>query len=225
LPQRIIPNKKERKRLISPFYLSLLEWRLHNTVMRRQKLIVLTLVLLIFFLLIPGACCLLFPQAVPLSAPLGLPISQQAPLHEQWLAIGSFFGIKTIYTLLNLWLLWRLRQRAAEDLAALWWGLLAFFIGEAFCFINVMWFGDLSIALEWLHGTGMVVFLACVTYAGIRTLDLRVLHLDAHSLDLRSIKRSCVHIVAPASAYTPIRLIPFDTYNLLYRGTPAPAMR
>jgi 7,8-dihydro-6-hydroxymethylpterin dimethyltransferase len=36
--------------------------------------------------------------------------------------------------------------------------------------------------------------------------------MDAHSLDLRSLKRACVNIVHPDG-----RLIPFDTYNILYR--------
>jgi hypothetical protein len=36
--------------------------------------------------------------------------------------------------------------------------------------------------------------------------------LDAHSFDVRSVKKSCVHIVHPDG-----RLIPFDTYNLFYR--------
>ena len=37
--------------------------------------------------------------------------------------------------------------------------------------------------------------------------------IDAHSFDLRSIRKSCVHIVHPDGK----RVIPFDTYNLLYR--------
>lgn len=36
--------------------------------------------------------------------------------------------------------------------------------------------------------------------------------LDAHNFDVRAIKRSCVHIVQPDG-----RLIPFETFNLLYR--------
>jgi 7,8-dihydro-6-hydroxymethylpterin dimethyltransferase len=36
--------------------------------------------------------------------------------------------------------------------------------------------------------------------------------IDAYSFDLRSIKKTCVHIVHPDG-----RLIPFDTYNLFYR--------
>ena len=38
--------------------------------------------------------------------------------------------------------------------------------------------------------------------------------LDAHSFDVRSIKKSCVHVVHPDDG----RMIPLDTYNLFYRG-------
>jgi hypothetical protein len=37
--------------------------------------------------------------------------------------------------------------------------------------------------------------------------------LDRHSMDLRTVRRSCVHIAHPDGK----RVIPFDTYNLLYR--------
>jgi 7,8-dihydro-6-hydroxymethylpterin dimethyltransferase len=36
--------------------------------------------------------------------------------------------------------------------------------------------------------------------------------IDAHSFDVRSVKKTCVHLVHPDG-----RLIPFDTYNLFYR--------
>jgi len=36
--------------------------------------------------------------------------------------------------------------------------------------------------------------------------------IDAHSFDVRSVKKTCVHIAHPDG-----RLIPFDTYNLFYR--------
>jgi 7,8-dihydro-6-hydroxymethylpterin dimethyltransferase len=42
---------------------------------------------------------------------------------------------------------------------------------------------------------------------------LIVQFMDAYSFDVRSVKKSCVHIVHPDG-----RLIPFDTYNLFYRG-------
>jgi hypothetical protein len=39
--------------------------------------------------------------------------------------------------------------------------------------------------------------------------------IDAQSFDLRSIKKTCVHIAHPDAQ----RLIPFDTYNLFYRDS------
>lgn len=42
---------------------------------------------------------------------------------------------------------------------------------------------------------------------------LIVQFMDAHSLDVRSVKKSCIHIAHPDGK----RLIPFDTYNLFYR--------
>jgi uncharacterized radical SAM superfamily Fe-S cluster-containing enzyme len=50
-----------------------------------------------------------------------------------------------------------------------------------------------------------------VSYASIFRL-LIVEFIDAQSFDLRSVKKTCVHIVHPDG-----RLIPFDTYNLFYR--------
>jgi uncharacterized radical SAM superfamily Fe-S cluster-containing enzyme len=48
--------------------------------------------------------------------------------------------------------------------------------------------------------------------------------IDAHAFDVRSVKKTCVHIVHPDG-----RLIPFDTYNLFYRddleGTRLAALR
>jgi hypothetical protein len=37
--------------------------------------------------------------------------------------------------------------------------------------------------------------------------------IDAHAFDVRSVKKSCVHIIHPEDG----RLIPFDTYNLFHR--------
>jgi len=45
---------------------------------------------------------------------------------------------------------------------------------------------------------------------------LIVQFMDAYSLDVRSVKKSCIHIVHPDG-----RLIPFDTYNLFYRDAHA----
>jgi uncharacterized radical SAM superfamily Fe-S cluster-containing enzyme len=37
--------------------------------------------------------------------------------------------------------------------------------------------------------------------------------LDRHTMDLRSVRKSCVHIAHPDGK----RVMPFDTYNVLYR--------
>ena len=42
---------------------------------------------------------------------------------------------------------------------------------------------------------------------------LIVQFLDAHSFDVRSVKKTCIHIVHPEDG----RLTPFDTYNRFYR--------
>lgn len=39
--------------------------------------------------------------------------------------------------------------------------------------------------------------------------------MDAYDLDIRSVKKSCVHIVSPDAQ----KVIPFDTFNLFYRDT------
>lgn len=44
--------------------------------------------------------------------------------------------------------------------------------------------------------------------------------MDAWDLDVRSVKKSCVHIVSPDAR----KIIPFDTYNLLYREAESTAL-
>ncbi len=48
---------------------------------------------------------------------------------------------------------------------------------------------------------------------------LIVQFLDPYNFDVRSVKKSCIHIVHPDG-----RIIPFDTYNLFYRDTAAGRM-
>jgi hypothetical protein len=50
-----------------------------------------------------------------------------------------------------------------------------------------------------------------LTYENIFRVTI-VQFMDAYNFDVRSIKRSCIHIVHPDG-----RIIPFDTYNLFYR--------
>lgn len=52
---------------------------------------------------------------------------------------------------------------------------------------------------------------SAITYENVFRV-LIVQFIDAHAFDVRSVKKSCIHIVHPDG-----RLIPFDTYNLFYR--------
>ena len=58
-----------------------------------------------------------------------------------------------------------------------------------------------------------------LTYENIFRVMI-VQFLDAYNFDVRSVKRSCIHIVHPDG-----RLIPFDTYNLFYREGAAGQVR
>ncbi len=46
----------------------------------------------------------------------------------------------------------------------------------------------------------------------IRVLIVQLI--DAEAFDVRSVKKSCIHIAHPDGK----RLIPFDTFNMFYRG-------
>jgi hypothetical protein len=51
----------------------------------------------------------------------------------------------------------------------------------------------------------------CLTYENVFRV-LIIQFIDAFAFDVRSVKKTCIHIVHPDG-----RLIPFDTYNLFYR--------
>ena len=51
----------------------------------------------------------------------------------------------------------------------------------------------------------------CIGYDNIFRIII-MQFLDRHNFDVRSVKKSCVHIAHPDG-----RIIPFDTYNLFYR--------
>ncbi|HKW27790.1 MAG TPA: hypothetical protein VJT54_00505 [Verrucomicrobiae bacterium] len=94
---------------------------------------------------------------------------------EQWLVIVTAFGIKPAYTLLSLVvILWLWRQRG-PDLAALRWGLIAFWLGENACAVNYMIFHGYSDSWEYLHNLGMAVCFSFATYALLEGVDRRLI--------------------------------------------------
>lgn len=71
------------------------------------------------------------------------------------------------------------------------------------------------------HAVALRELLACfpdacafgeLTYSNVFRVMI-VQFMDAHNLDVRAVKRSCVHIIHPDG-----RLIPFDTYNIFHRS-------
>ncbi len=99
-----------------------------------------------------------------------------SPPHEQVAAVAAFFGVKMIYSLLAVVLVALLWRERAADLVTLRWSLVAFFVGEAFCFVNVMALGDRNVIFEHAHTLGMVAALALAAHALLEGLDRRVLH-------------------------------------------------
>ena len=58
----------------------------------------------------------------------------------------------------------------------------------------------------------------CVTYRNVfRVIVMKFM--DAYDMDVRSVKKTCVHIAHPDG-----RIIPFDTYNLFYRDRLEPTV-
>jgi len=81
------------------------------------------------------------------------------------------FGVKPFYMCLALApaiILWRSRW---PELVALRWGLLAFFVGEAFCAVNFLAFHDDSYLSEYLHSFGMVLCFGFATRAAFEGMD------------------------------------------------------
>jgi rhodanese-related sulfurtransferase len=105
-----------------------------------------------------------------------IPFFRPSPMHEQFVAVLTFFGIKSIYSILAAFLAILLWRVAASDLGALRRSMVAFFVGEGFCFVNVVIFGDHNLLFEHLHSVGMVVSLAFFIYALLEGLDSRLFH-------------------------------------------------
>jgi rhodanese-related sulfurtransferase len=107
------------------------------------------------------------------------PPSVSLSLADQASQAAAFLLIKPVYTLLSLALFVLLLRQPAPDLAALRWALLAFFIGEMFCYFNILAFGDDSYLSEYLHSLGMIVSFGFLFHALLEGVDLRVVHIGA----------------------------------------------
>ena len=98
---------------------------------------------------------------------------------EQWRVVAVAFGVKPAYTLLSLALIIWLWRRQAPDLAALRWGLIAFWLGENACAVNYMVLHGYSNFWEYLHNLGMALCFSFVTYALLEGMDRRLIKYSA----------------------------------------------
>jgi rhodanese-related sulfurtransferase len=96
---------------------------------------------------------------------------REAPAYEQWAAFVVGFVVKPFYMLLALVIVAILWRRRSPELAALRWGLIFFFIGEAFCAANYLAYEDQSFLFEYLHSFGMVLCFGFATYAAFEGMD------------------------------------------------------
>ena len=71
-------------------------------------------------------------------------------------------------------LLWR---STAVDLAAVRWGILAFFIGESACWVNYFGYKETSYLWDYVHAAGMFVCFGFLAYAVLEGIDRRILGL------------------------------------------------
>lgn len=97
---------------------------------------------------------------------------------EQMAQVIAGFAIKPLYMLVTLALVVLLWREKAHDLTALRWGLLAFLVGETFCYVNFIFFRDDSYLSEFLHSYGMVAGFAMIFYAALDGIDDRFLHIN-----------------------------------------------
>jgi hypothetical protein len=105
--------------------------------------------------------------------PLG---ERVTPVGEQAALVAALYLVKPVYMLLalaGLVLLWPL---AGVALPALRFSLVFFLAGEAFCWINILFYVEESIVWEYLHSACMVGCLGFLAYAFIEALDDGLLH-------------------------------------------------
>jgi hypothetical protein len=152
---------------------------------RKHGLLIATIVALA----IPPLWYLLAFPPIPPAATLPY---RESPATEQWAVVLAFFGVKLLYTVLCAGLIAKLWQQRAADLVALRRSLIAFFIGEAFCFLNVMLFHDASVLMEHVHSVGMVLSLGFAVWAALEAIDQRILHFsDDRTCAMAGLCRQC----------------------------------
>ena len=102
---------------------------------------------------------------------------KEMPAFHQWAAVIAAYVIKPIYMCLSFvlcLLLFSRNARRREELSTLKWAVVSFFVGESFCAVNYLVYGEGSYLTEYLHGYGMVLALGFTAYAVLDGADRKV---------------------------------------------------
>jgi len=156
---------------------------------------------------------------------------RHSPLHEKLLAVISGFAIKPAYTVLSFILIVILWRSRSQDLVALRWSMICFFVGENFCGANYIFFQDKSYLFEYLHSFGMLLSFGFVTYALFEGMESRILMLSDPNRKCAALKlcRKCIKyenvpcglkraffIIIPAFALVALMPLRSDWHNTSY---------
>jgi hypothetical protein len=135
-----------------------------------------------------------------------VPVSISIPLSLQCLGAASAWILKPTYMLLTLWLLFRLRRDRAPEMRWLWWGLLAFEIGETACAVNYLAYDLTSVPWELVHDGGMVIAIGLITMAVLEFVDRRMLFQFAQGKTCALVRfcRECPHRAGAACRFMPL---------------------
>lgn len=104
------------------------------------------------------------------------PVSQSLSLGEQGALVLAVYGIKLVYMLLALGILILVRAEQGAAWLALKGSLAAFWVGEFFCAVNILFFVKEILAFEYLHSLFMVYCLGLLFYSVMEMTDKELLH-------------------------------------------------
>jgi rhodanese-related sulfurtransferase len=128
------------------------------------------------------------------------PPERDMPRWEQWAGAIAGFVVKPLYGLISFVLILVLWRRRDADLAALKWAMICFFLGEQFCAVNYLVFGERSYSMEYLHSLGMLLCFGFTTYALFEAMDRRMIRFsepDARCAALPLCRRCYKHADVP----------------------------
>jgi len=106
-------------------------------------------------------------------------VANELSMLEQVVAFASGFVLKPAYMVAMLAFALIVGQRTEPDLRQIGAGTAVFLLGEIFCAADYLFAGSKSVALEWLHGFGMVVGSGLLFLGFINMADRRMLFYSA----------------------------------------------